>query len=120
MSNFAQVSPGIFVSGWEFAWDEAALKRYNISHILIVANELQPAFPSKFEYKVKPVKDVPEEDILSLFPVCCGFVEKARRRGLAVLLHYYAFQSRSVAFAAAYIMAKQRMSADEALSIIAE
>jgi dual specificity phosphatase 12 len=113
-----QVSQGIFVSGWEFAYDLAALKRYNISHILVVANAMKPAFPGQFKYKVRSIVDSDEQDVLGHFAPCCGFIERARKNGGAVLIHCHAGQSRSVTFAAAYMMAKHRMSAQRAVEEI--
>ena len=116
-----QISPGVFVSDEEFASDLSRLRRYNISHILIVAKGCVAHFPEEgISYLIKAIQDTPDQKIFHMFSSCCEFIEKARRRGRVVLIHCHAGLSRSVTFAAAYLMAKTKCTLQEALDSIKE
>lgn len=116
-----QIAPGVFVSDAEFASDLSRLRRYNISHVLIVAKGCEAHFPDDgITYLIKAIQDTPEQKVFHMFSPCCSFIESARRRGRVVLIHCHAGLSRSVTFAAAYLMAKHRHSAATALELIQE
>ena len=113
-----QVYPGVWVSGQEFAKDLEKLQSYNIKYVLIVAQDIPAYFPEELIYRRKPILDMPTEDLLAIVKPCCGFIEKGKQEGRGVLVQCVSGISRSVAVVSSYIMAKEKMSYDEAISDI--
>ncbi|CAL4949746.1 unnamed protein product [Urochloa decumbens] len=89
---------GLYLGSIGAALNKDALKSLNITHILIVARSLSPAFPAEFNYK-----KIEDEGIGS---------------GGNVLLHCFAGRSRSVTIVVAYLMKKHQMSLESALSLV--
>jgi hypothetical protein len=66
--------------------------------------------------EVVPVKDAPDEDLLSHFNSGCRFIEQARQQGKTVLVHCNAGVSHSPAFVAAYLIRFHHLSAEQAIN----
>lgn len=49
--NFTFSAQGLFLGSVGVACNKEALKSLNVTHVLIVANSLEPAFPNDFIYK---------------------------------------------------------------------
>jgi len=65
---------------------------------------LEPAYPHKFKYKVVPVSDRSGENISQHFTTVTQWIKQAIDGGGKVLIHCWAGNSRSCAFAIAYLM----------------
>ena len=57
----------LYLGDKDAADDESILIKYNITHILTVADHISPKYPGKYIYKVIPINDFPCEDIISHF-----------------------------------------------------
>ncbi|KAG1362396.1 Dual specificity protein phosphatase 1 [Cocos nucifera] len=109
---------GLFLGSVGVAVNKELLKSLNITHILIVAKSLDPAFPNDFVYKKIEVLDTPDTNLQEYFDECFNFIEEARRAGGGVLVHCFAGRSRSVTVITAYLMKKYHMSLSHALSVV--
>eukprot|EP00249_Psilotum_nudum_P012560 c23854_g1_i1 orf=349-1215(-) len=64
---------------------------------------------------VIPLNDNPDEDILLVLQPCVDFINEARRRSGAILVHCVAGVSRSATVVTAYLMQKERLPLTAAL-----
>ncbi|KAJ1962490.1 tyrosine protein phosphatase yvh1 [Dipsacomyces acuminosporus] len=116
-----QITDGLYVGSSMAENDMAKLKEAGITHILSIATHYQPSHPSSFVYMSISIDDLPEENIIQYFPECNRFISEALSGEEGrVLVHCMAGQSRSVAAAAAYLMEKDGLAADQALAMIKE
>ncbi|XP_019709354.1 dual specificity protein phosphatase 1 isoform X1 [Elaeis guineensis] len=113
-----QIEEGLFLGSVGVAVNKELLKSLNITHILIVAKSLDPAFPNNFVYKKIEVLDTPDTNLQEYFDECFSFIDEARRAGGGVLVHCFAGRSRSVTVITAYLMKKYHMSLSHALSLL--
>ncbi|KAJ8619635.1 hypothetical protein MRB53_028164 [Persea americana] len=113
-----QIEEGLFLGSIGVAHNKDILKRFNITHILIVAKSLDPAFPNDFIYKKIEVLDSPDTNLEQHFDECFNFIDEAKRMGGSVLVHCFAGKSRSVTIIVAYLMKKHHMSLSQALDIV--
>ncbi|KAK9905626.1 hypothetical protein WJX75_003377 [Coccomyxa subellipsoidea] len=108
---------GLYVGSLGAARNLEGLQKRGVTHVLN-ASPIVPCFHRRhFRYKCVPVYDDVDEDISSFFTETNRFIAKGRRRG-AVLVHCYAGQSRSVAFAIAYMCACKGMSLADAYKLV--
>ncbi|XP_008807219.2 dual specificity protein phosphatase 1B-like isoform X2 [Phoenix dactylifera] len=113
-----KIEEGLFLGSVGVALKKEVLKSLNITHILIVAKSLDPAFPNDFVYKKIEVLDTPDTNLQEYFDECFSFIDEAKRAGGGVLVHCFAGRSRSVTIIAAYLMKKYQMSLSHALSLV--
>ncbi|CAL4956467.1 unnamed protein product [Urochloa decumbens] len=109
---------GLYLGSIGAALNKDALKSLNITHILIVARSLSPAFPAEFNYKKIEVLDSLDTDLLKHFDECFSFIDEGISSGGNVLVHCFAGRSRSVTIVVAYLMKKHQMSLESALSLV--
>ncbi|CAO2165012.1 unnamed protein product, partial [Urochloa humidicola] len=112
------IEQGLYLGSVGAALNKDALKSLNITHILIVARSLSPAFPAEFNYKKIEVLDSPDTDLLKHFDECFSFIDEAISSGGNVLVHCFVGRSRSVTIVVAYLMKKHQMSLESALSLV--
>ncbi|KAJ1665665.1 tyrosine protein phosphatase yvh1 [Coemansia sp. RSA 1813] len=115
-----EITNGLYVGSSMAEVDEAKLKECGVTHILSVASHYVPSHPNDFIYKLVSIDDLPEENIIKFFPECNTFISSALETGGCVLVHCMAGQSRSAAVAAAYLMQKNRLTAEQALATLKE
>ncbi|KAJ6794973.1 putative dual specificity protein phosphatase 1B [Iris pallida] len=113
-----QIEEGLFLGSVGVALNKEALKNLNITHVLIVAKSLDPAFPNDFTYKKIDVLDTSDTNLKEHFEECFDFIDSARKDGGGVLVHCFAGRSRSVTIILAYLMKKHRMSLSHALELV--
>ncbi|PKI64917.1 hypothetical protein CRG98_014713 [Punica granatum] len=85
-----QIEEGLFLGSVGAANNKDEVKRLNITHILVVAKSIGPAYPTEFVYK-------------------------AKSQGGGVLVHCFMGRSRSVSVVVAYLMKKHGMSLSQAM-----
>ncbi|KAF7852307.1 hypothetical protein BT93_L4601 [Corymbia citriodora subsp. variegata] len=110
-----KIEEGLFLGSVGAANNEEALKRLNVTHILIIACNLKPVYPDDFVYKVITVPDKVDTNIRESFDECFEFIDEAKRLGGGVLVHCFVGKSRSVTIVVAYLMKKHGMSFSQAL-----
>ncbi|KAJ2161895.1 tyrosine protein phosphatase yvh1 [Coemansia sp. RSA 552] len=113
-----EVTDGLFVGSAMAEADRAGLQARGITHVLSLAKHYAPSHPHDFVYKRVSIDDLPGENIIQYFPACNAFIDQALRGGGRVLVHCMAGQSRSATAAAAFMMWKQRLRAEQALAAI--
>lgn len=113
-----QIEEGLFLGSVGVALNKEALKNHNITHVLIVAKSLDPAFPNDFTYKKIDVLDTSDTNLKEHFEECFYFIDSGRKDGGGVLVHCFAGRSRSVTIILAYLMKKHRMSLSHALELV--
>uniref|UniRef100_A0A669QH84 Dual specificity phosphatase 19 n=1 Tax=Phasianus colchicus TaxID=9054 RepID=A0A669QH84_PHACC len=89
-----------------------------VTHILNVAYGVQNAFLNDFIYKTISILDLPETDIISYFPECFEFIEKAKIQDGVVLVHCNAGVSRAAAIVIGFLMNSERLSFASAFSLV--
>uniref|UniRef100_A0A0D6R6E6 protein-tyrosine-phosphatase n=1 Tax=Araucaria cunninghamii TaxID=56994 RepID=A0A0D6R6E6_ARACU len=90
-----EIEPAIFLGSIGAAYNKSILKSLNITHILLVANALEPAYPNDFKYKQVEVVDRMDANIEQHFEECFAFIDEAKLEGGCVLVHCFAGRSRS-------------------------
>ncbi|KAJ1785866.1 tyrosine protein phosphatase yvh1 [Coemansia sp. RSA 2399] len=120
LNTMDKITDGLYVGSSMAEVDEAKLKECGVTHILSVASHYVPSHPKDFVYKLVSIDDLPEENIIQYFPECNAFISDALAKGGCVLVHCMAGQSRSAAVAAAYLMQKNKQTAEQALATLKE
>lgn len=110
----AEILPGVYLGSIGAANNVQALQALGVTHVLTVAQGLNPPHPSAFRYKCVAVLDSPDQDLTPFFEECLEFMEEGRRCG-GVLVHCFAGRSRSATVTCAYLLAKERLTLDAAL-----
>ncbi|KAF9919485.1 dual specificity phosphatase 12 [Linnemannia zychae] len=110
-----EILPGLFLSGALISESREKLKELGITHIIQVTDMPTPRFPGEFIYKVIPVPDMDETNLIKHFSDTYTFIHDAISSGRKVLVHCQAGASRSVTIVCAYLMKEKRMPAAEAL-----
>lgn len=113
-----QIEEGLFLGSVGVACNKDVLKSFNVTHILIVAKSLEPAYPNDFVYKKIEVLDSPDTNLEQHFDECFNFIDEAKRQGGGVLVHCFAGRSRSVTIVVAYLMKKHHLSLSQALDLV--
>lgn len=117
--NVGTVTKGLLVGSVDVAHDYARLKELGVTHILNVGYDIPNIFPCDISYLTIEMLDDPDEDILSHYRKCEGFIDKGRQNG-NILVHCNAGRSRSVSIALAYVMHRERLAVDVALGKLRE
>ncbi|KAG0287779.1 dual specificity phosphatase 12 [Linnemannia gamsii] len=113
-----EILPGLFLSGALVSESREEMKELGITHIIQVTDIPTPRFPGEFIYKVIPVPDMDETNLIKHLPSTYEFIHGALKSGRKVLVHCQAGASRSVTIVCAYLMKEKKMSALEALTHI--
>ena len=104
--QLSQVSPSLFISGYEAAKNPDLLSLSSITHILNLAGELKcpNSFPSSFRYYSLKMPDNPKIDILFFLYFAMEFIMDSEQNQGKVLVHCVKGTSRAAAVALAYLM----------------
>eukprot|EP00930_Biecheleria_cincta_P056269 TRINITY_DN42418_c0_g1_i1.p1 TRINITY_DN42418_c0_g1~~TRINITY_DN42418_c0_g1_i1.p1 ORF type:complete len:782 (-),score=95.94 TRINITY_DN42418_c0_g1_i1:111-2456(-) len=112
----SEVLPGVlFISGYQVASDEDALRARKITHIVNTAADIcDCCFPDKFQYRTYYLKDANWEEISLLFYKTLEWIHEAISKGGRVLVHCREGVSRSATFIIAYLMWRLNLSFEAA------
>lgn len=110
-----QIEPLLWLGNQKAASDLHLLRAHKISAILqLLDKKPEPLFEGEFTYYAVDIMDSPTEDIISIIRKSLAFIETHIRNGKGVLVHCQAGMSRSASVVIAYLMAKYRISYEEA------
>lgn len=117
-SDIQEISPGGGVYHKLLgAKNFALLQSRGITHVLICADELNPAFPKAFDYlKLDVFTENTSTELSKHINTALPWKKKSIRQGGRALLHFATGSSRSDAIAVAYLMSSQAMCLQEALA----
>jgi len=104
----------LFLGGEDVASDEKKLKEKCIHHILNMTDEVENAFPNRYEYHNIMIDDDVDVDIGKHFEEATNLIEKARKEKQAILVHCLAGVSRSSTIVLAYLIRYGEMTLYEA------
>ena len=113
-----QILEGLYLGDLQAASYKELLLKFGITHILTVAKDHPPQFPSTFVYKVVPVHDMPYTNLQRRFPDCITFIKSALAKGGRVLVHCFAGVSRSATIVIAYLMQEHNLTMHAAFKFV--
>ncbi|XP_067643924.1 dual specificity protein phosphatase Mpk3 [Eurosta solidaginis] len=115
-----EIIPGLFLGNESHSCDSRALQKYNIKYVLNVTPDLPNVFESSgdIEYLQIPITDHYSQDLAIHFPDAIRFIEEARSKNAAVLVHCLAGVSRSVTVTLAYLMQTRTLSLNDAFTLV--
>jgi len=114
-----EVKTKLYVGNLIASRNREFIESSKISHILTVANDIDPEYPSNCKYKCVDVDDWHEEDLSKYFIDCFEFIDQGMQNG-GVLVHCRAGISRSPTIVIGYLMWKEGMSLAEAYGLVKE
>ena len=106
---------GVYIGDIPSAYNREELTKLGITHIVTAILAVSPQFPEDFVYKTVPVRDVESEDIQQYLPDTTKFIKDAVDSGGRVLVHCVCGVSRSATIVAAWMMAKDGYTSEEAI-----
>jgi|UniRef100_A0AC35EYB3 hypothetical protein len=111
--------PGLYVGGLRDAQDKEELQRHNIKFIVSILDfERSLTDFNEETHLVIKLSDSPQENILPHIPIVNEFIHRARLSGSNVLIHCLVGVSRSICFAAAYLLSCTKLSYPAAIAYI--
>ncbi|KAJ3034268.1 dual specificity phosphatase 12 [Rhizophlyctis rosea] len=110
-----EIIPQLWVSGIRAARDMHVLNALQITHVVSLGVQLQPAYPGLFKYHSIDIEDNSDANILQHFDAAYEFIDAAISESGNVLVHCTAGVSRSVTIAACYIMRKTGITPEQAV-----
>jgi len=110
------ITDNIYIGDVLFSLDKDELKKYNITHILVCAIDLQECYPNDFTYKTIPLYDSEYTNISKYFEESNEFI-KSSKDG-KVFVHCGAGMSRSVSMVLAFLIGVKGMGYGEALELV--
>ncbi|CAM9189246.1 unnamed protein product, partial [Ectocarpus fasciculatus] len=112
-----EILGGILIGSLVQASDESALKQHGIGAVLSIGCE--PDHFDGIEYCAFPDHlDMPETNLLSVFPSSTQFLSAQLALGRKVLVHCVYGQSRSSATITAFLILEKNMSLEESLDLL--
>ena len=82
-----EIIPGLFLGSIGAAMSKRNLQTAGITHILTVADKIQPMHPNEFEYKVIEILDTEQANLKERLPECIDFCHKVISSGGKILVH---------------------------------
>jgi len=83
----SEVLPGLYIGSIGAAMSKTVLLDIGITHILCVADCINPIFPNDFSYKLVKILDSPEVRIVDHLTDCFEFIGEGQSNG-KVLVHW--------------------------------
>lgn len=115
-----EVVPYLYLGNAKNSMDLAFLEKCDIKYILNVTPNLPNHFESDItiKYKQIPISDHWSQNLAVHFPEAIAFIDEGRSKKVGVLVHCLAGISRSVTVTVAYLMARGRMSLNDAYDYV--
>ncbi|KNC28567.1 Dual specificity protein phosphatase Mpk3 [Lucilia cuprina] len=115
-----EIIPGLFLGNAMHSGDARALQKYNIKYVLNVTKDLPNVFEASggIQYLQIPITDHYSQDLAMHFPAAIQFIEEARSKNSAVLVHCLAGVSRSVTVTLAYLMHTRALNLNDAFTLV--
>ncbi|XP_065359172.1 dual specificity protein phosphatase Mpk3 [Calliphora vicina] len=115
-----EIIPGLFLGNAMHSCDARALQKYNIKYVLNVTKDLPNVFEAAggIQYLQIPITDHYSQDLAMHFPAAIQFIEEARSKNSAVLVHCLAGVSRSVTVTLAYLMHTRALNLNDAFTLV--
>lgn len=115
-----EIIPGLFLGNAMHSCDARALQKYNIKFVLNVTKDLPNVFEASgdIHYLQIPITDHYSQDLATHFPAAIHFIEEARSKNAAVLVHCLAGVSRSVTVTLAYLMHTRALNLNDAFTLV--
>ena len=112
----------IWLGNLESACDRKAMETYDIGRVVTAVYDINPIFPDDpgLMYLKVPVIDKPDADIAKHFNRAIEFMEDAVKNGKGVLVHCVYGVSRSSTLICAYLIAKKRLTVQQAIALVKE
>ncbi|XP_061468885.1 dual specificity protein phosphatase 19 [Rhineura floridana] len=112
------VKPWLLLGSQDAAHDLETMRKYRVTHVLNVAYGVENAFTNDYIYKIIPILDLPETDIVSYFPECFEFIEQVKLKDGVVLVHCNAGVSRAAAITIGFLMHSEGLNFARAFSLV--
>eukprot|EP01129_Flabellula_baltica_P017614 TRINITY_DN9815_c0_g1_i1.p1 TRINITY_DN9815_c0_g1~~TRINITY_DN9815_c0_g1_i1.p1 ORF type:complete len:156 (+),score=28.87 TRINITY_DN9815_c0_g1_i1:52-519(+) len=109
-----QIREHLYITNYFGAKNKTQLEDNQITHILIIGQNLKQWYPNDFTYKQIEIPDNANVDILGYFPDAFQFIDEGIQQG-NVLIHCAAGRSRSASFLIGYIMQAEKKPYREVL-----
>lgn len=116
----AEIAPGVYIGSIGSALNKDYLLSNGVTHILTVADKINPSFPEYFQYKNLEILDTYSTNILNIFQEAIDYIDFALSSGGKILVHCFAGRSRSGTICCAYLMKKNGLTLEQALKEIKE
>uniref|UniRef100_A0A336M0Y7 protein-tyrosine-phosphatase n=1 Tax=Culicoides sonorensis TaxID=179676 RepID=A0A336M0Y7_CULSO len=115
-----EILPWLYLGNSIHSEDLEALQKYNIRYVLNVTPNLPNVFERSgtIKYLQIPITDHWSQDLSVHFPGAIKFIEEARSKNSAVLVHCLAGVSRSVTITLAYLMYARSLCLNDAFSFV--
>ncbi|ORE09048.1 phosphatases II [Rhizopus microsporus var. microsporus] len=113
-----QITDYIWLGGFRTLESREFLEDNQIKHVLSLGHFKRCKPPIEVNHKIIAVKDDPEAHLIQHFPEAIEFISNAVSKREHVLVHCLAGVSRSPAILAAYLMATENWTVEEALANI--
>ncbi|GBB90551.1 hypothetical protein RclHR1_17540004 [Rhizophagus clarus] len=115
----SEIIPRLHLGTQMAANDKAWLEDHRITHILTVAEGINPTYPESYMYKVISVRDYNSQNLITHFDATHKFIQMTlQEENNNILVHCQAGISRSPTVIIAYIMKTQKMSYDDAFNLV--
>lgn len=118
MNSGDEVIPNLFIGSYDDACDSLFLDSVKISHILTVASDLPPKYPTQFQYMIIEALDLDTQDLFPAFARSFEFIESALANNGKVLVHCLYGISRSSTIILSYLMKKLNIRFEEAFKLL--
>ncbi|XP_059146684.1 dual specificity protein phosphatase 1-A-like [Physella acuta] len=113
-----ELLPYLYIGDAGHSSRKELLQDFKITAILNVSTSCENHFPSDFRYKVIPVEDSNNANLLEWFQDAILFIENERRSGGKVLVHCHGGISRSATVCLAYLMYSRHLHLDDAYTYV--
>lgn len=84
----AQITNNLYLGSVGAALTQPVMKELGITHILTVADNLNPMFPEEFMYKTVSLLDSASSDLIGVLDECILFIEECLNQGGKILVHW--------------------------------
>jgi protein-tyrosine phosphatase len=106
----SEIMTYLFLGSYRHSVNRSYLLEKKIVHILCVAEDAKPVNPKQYRFLHVPISDFGDTVLVDVLPECFEFIDEAKKKGRAVLVHCSQGINRSPTVVIAYLMAKEGWS----------